>query len=43
MNEDKIRTYDELKEDENEILDVLRQMKLMSDLNSDYINTKLKS
>ena len=43
MNEDKIRTYDELKEDENEILDVLRQMKLMSDLNSDYINTMLKS
>lgn len=33
MNEDKIRTYDELNVDEKEVLDVFRQMKLMSDFN----------
>ena len=29
----KIRTYDELEDDEKEVLDVFRQMKLMSDYN----------
>ena len=33
MDEDKIRTYDELENDEKEVLDVFRQMKLMSDYN----------
>ena len=33
MNEDKIRTYDELEEDEKEVLDVFRQMKLIADYN----------
>lgn len=33
MNEEKIRTYDELNVDEKEVLDVFRQMKLMSDYN----------
>ena len=33
MNEDKIRTYDELNFDEKGLLDVFRQMKLMSDYN----------
>ena len=33
MNEDEIRTYDELNVDEKEVLDVFRQMKLMSDYN----------
>ena len=33
MNEDKIRTYDELNVDEKEALDVFRQMKLMADYN----------
>lgn len=33
MNEDKIRTYDELKDDEKEFLDAFRQMKLISDYN----------
>ena len=33
MNEDKIRTYDELNVDEKGLLDVFRQMKLMSDYN----------
>ena len=33
MNEDKIKTYDELNVDEKEALDVFRQMKLMSDYN----------
>ena len=31
--EEKIRTYDELEDDEKEVLDVFRQMKLMSDYN----------
>ena len=31
MNEDKIRTYDELKDDEKEVLDSFRKMKLMYD------------
>lgn len=33
MNEEKIRAYDELNVDEKEVLDVFRQMKLMSDYN----------
>ena len=33
MEEDKIRTYDELEADEKEVLDVFRQMKLISDYN----------
>ena len=33
MNEDKIRTYDELEDDEKEVLDAFRQMKLISDYN----------
>ena len=33
MNEEKIRTYDELEDDEKEVLDAFRQMKLMSDYN----------
>ena len=33
MNEDKIRTYDELEDDEKGVLNVFRQMKLMSDYN----------
>lgn len=33
MNEDEIRNYDELNCDEKEVLDVFRQMKLMSDYN----------
>ena len=33
MNEDKIRTYDELNFEEKGLLDVFRQMKLMSDYN----------
>lgn len=33
MDEDKIRTYDELNVDEKGLLDVFRQMKLMSDYN----------
>ena len=33
MNEDKIRTYNELEDDEKEVLDAFRQMKLISDYN----------
>ena len=33
MNEEKIRNYDELNVDEKEVLDFLRQIKLMSDYN----------
>lgn len=33
MNEGNIRTYDELEDDEKEVLDVFRQMKLLSDYN----------
>lgn len=33
MNKDKIRVYNELDVDEKEVLDVFRQMKLMSDYN----------
>lgn len=33
MNQEKIRTYDELEDDEKEVLDAFRQMKLMSDYN----------
>lgn len=33
MSEEKIRTYDELEDDEKEVLDAFRQMKLVSDYN----------
>ena len=33
MEEDKIKTYDELEADEKEVIDAFRQMKLMSDYN----------
>ena len=33
MDNDRIRTYDELEDDEKEVLDAFRQMKLMSDYN----------
>ena len=33
MTEDRIRKYDELEDDEKEVLDAFRQMKLMSDCN----------
>lgn len=33
MTEDRIRKYDELEDDEKEVLDAFRQMKLMSDYN----------
>ena len=33
MNQDKIRNYDELEDDEKEVLDAFRQMKLISDYN----------
>ena len=37
MNKEKIRTYDELKDDEKEVLDSFRKMKLMYD----YVRFKL--
>lgn len=44
MNEDKIRTYDELNVDEKEVLDVFRQMKLMSDYNKfRFYNLKVEN
>ena len=44
MNEDKIRTYDELNVDEKEVLDVFRQMKLMSDFNRfGFYNLKVEN
>ncbi|WP_410320031.1 hypothetical protein [Methanobrevibacter sp.] len=44
MNEDEIRTYDELNVDEKEVLDVFRQMKLMSDYNRfRFFNLKVKN
>lgn len=44
MNEDKIRTYDELNVDEKEVLDVFRQMKLMSDYNKfRFYNLKVEA
>lgn len=44
MNEDKIRTYDELNVDEKEILDVFRQMKLSSDYNKfRFYNLKVEA
>ncbi len=44
MNEDKIRTYDELNVDEKEMLDVFRQMKLASDYNKfRFYNLKVKA
>ena len=33
MDNDRIRKYDELEDDEKEVLDAFRQMKLMSDYN----------
>jgi predicted nuclease with TOPRIM domain len=33
MTEDRFRKYDELEDDEKEVLDAFRQMKLMSDYN----------
>ena len=33
MTEDRIRKYDEIEDDEKEVLDAFRQMKLMSDYN----------
>ena len=33
MTEDRFRTYDELEDDEKEVLDVFRQMKLLADYN----------
>ena len=33
MNEDRFRTYDELEDEEKEVLAAFRQMKLMSDYN----------
>nr|WP_303210054.1 hypothetical protein [Methanobrevibacter smithii] len=33
MTEDRFKTYDELEDDEKEVLDAFRQMKLMSDYN----------
>lgn len=44
MNEDKMRTYDELNVDEKEVLDVFRQMKLMSDFNRfKFYNLKVEN
>ena len=44
MNEDKIRTYDELNVDEKEVLDVFRQMKLFSDYNKfRFFNLKVEN
>lgn len=44
MNEDKIRTHDELNVDEKEVLDVFRQMKLMSDFNRfGFYNLKVEN
>lgn len=44
MTEDKIRNYDELENDEKEVLDVFRQMKLMSDYNRfRFFNLKVEN
>lgn len=44
MNEDKIRTYDELNIDEKEVLDFFRQMKLESDYNKfRFYNLKVEN
>ena len=44
MNEDKIRTYDELNVDEKEVLDFFRQMKLSSDYNKfRFFNLKVEN
>lgn len=44
MDEDKMRTYDELNVDEKEVLDVFRQMKLMSDYNKfRFYNLKVEA
>ena len=44
MDEDKIRTYDELNVDEKGLLDVFRQMKLMSDYNKfRFYNLKVEN
>lgn len=43
MTEDRFRKYDELEDNEKEVLDVFRQMKLLQiTINSSYTNTKLK-
>lgn len=43
ITEDRFRKYDELEDDEKEVLDVFRQMKLLQiTTNSNYTNTKLK-
>ena len=44
MNEEKIRTYDELNVDEKGLLDVFRQMKLMSNYNRlGFYNLKVEN
>lgn len=44
MNEDKIRTYDELNVDEKEVLNFFRQMKLESDYNKfRFYNLKVEN
>lgn len=44
MNEDKIRTYDELNVDEKDVLDFFRQMKLESDYNKfRFYNLKVEN
>lgn len=44
MDEDKMRTYDELNVDEKEVLDVFRQMNLMSDFNRfKFYNLKVEN
>lgn len=44
MDEEKIRTYDELNVDEKEVLDFFRQMKLESDYNKfRFFNLKVES
>ena len=44
MDVDKMRTYDELNVDEKEVLDVFRQMKLMSDYNKfRFYNLKVEA
>ena len=44
MDEDKMRTYDELNVDEKEVLDFFRQMKLESDYNKfRFYNLKVEN
>lgn len=43
MTENRFRKYDELEEDEKEVLDVFRQMKLLQiTINLSYTNSKWK-